>query len=93
MLVERLIALPSWEDVRKRAQMKKAGSIKSIRPLILMRRRPTLPHTFARSTIGPVGLNFRVRDGNGWNPHGKITANLAIGPDDSDGFDICDARH
>ncbi len=40
-----------------------------------MRRRPTLPHTFAYSTIGPAGLNFRVRDGNGWNPRGKITAN------------------
>ena len=39
-----------------------------------MRRRPTLPHTFAYSTIGPAGLNFRVRDGNGWNPRGKITA-------------------
>jgi hypothetical protein len=45
--------------------------------LDLMRRRPTLPHTFAYSTIGPAGLNFRVRDGNGWNPRGKITANLA----------------
>jgi hypothetical protein len=44
----------------------------------LMRRRPTLPRTFARSTIGPAGLNFRVRDGNGWNPRGKITANLAV---------------
>src|SRR5579859_1521059 len=45
---------------------------------ILMRRRPTLPYTFAYSTIGPAGLNFRVRDGNGWNPRGKITANLAV---------------
>ena len=33
-------------------------------------------HTFACSTIGPAGLNFRVRDGNGWNPRGKITDNL-----------------
>src|SRR5215471_326112 len=47
----------------------------SVRPL-LMRQRPTLPHTFAYSTIGPAGLNFRVRDGNGWNPRGMITANL-----------------
>ena len=50
--------------------------------LYLCRRRPTLPHTFAYSTIGPVGLNFRVRDGNGWYPHGMITAKrqlLAIG--------------
>src|SRR5215472_14075865 len=37
------------------------------------RQRPTLPHTFACSTIGPAGLNFRVRDGNGWIPRGMIT--------------------
>src|ERR1017187_4644179 len=43
---------------------------------ILCRQRPTLPHTFACSTIGPAGLNCRVRDGNGWNPRGKITDNL-----------------
>src|SRR6185437_3425922 len=43
--------------------------------LYLSRRRPTLPHTFACSTIGPAGLNFRVRDGNGWIPRGKITDN------------------
>ena len=36
-----------------------------------------LSHTLgACSTIGPAGLNFRVRDGNGWNPRGKITDNL-----------------
>ena len=39
----------------------------------LCRQRPTLPHTFACSTIGPAGLNFRVRDGNGCFPCGKIT--------------------
>ena len=33
-----------------------------------------LSHTLgACSTIGPAGLNFRVRDGNGWIPRGKIT--------------------
>ena len=42
----------------------------------LIRRRPTLPRTYARSTIGPAGLNFRVRDGNGWIPRGMITGNL-----------------
>ena len=41
--------------------------------LYLCRRRPTLPHTYACSTIGPAGLNFRVRDGNGCFPRGKIT--------------------
>src|SRR6516225_7153296 len=44
--------------------------------LYLCRQRPTLPHTFACSTIGPAGLNFRVRDGNGCFPRGKITGNL-----------------
>ena len=44
--------------------------------LYLCRQRPTLPHTFACSTIGPAGLNYRVRDGNGWIPRGKITDNL-----------------
>src|SRR5689334_25408723 len=44
--------------------------------LYLCRQRPTLPHTFACSTIGPAGLNFRVRDGNGWIPRGKITDKL-----------------
>ena len=43
--------------------------------LYLCRRRPTLPHTFACSTIGPAGLNFRVGDGNGCFPRGKITGN------------------
>ena len=45
----------------------------SLNGLYLCRRRPTLPHTFACSTIGPAGLNFRVRDGNGCFPRGKIT--------------------
>ena len=39
----------------------------------LCRQLPTLPHTFACSTIGPAGLNYRVRDGNGWIPRGMIT--------------------
>ena len=43
-----------------------------------------LSHTLgACSNIGPAGLNFRVRDGNGWIPRGKITDKakqlLAIG--------------
>src|SRR5436305_10127245 len=40
---------------------------------ILIGRLPTLPHTCACSTIGAERLNFRVRDGNGWNPLAKIT--------------------
>ncbi len=41
----------------------------------LIGRRPTLPHTRACSTIGAERLNFRVRDGNGWNPLAVITRN------------------
>ncbi len=37
------------------------------------RRSPNLPHTYACSTIGPTRLNFRVRDGNGCDPRGKLT--------------------
>src|SRR5207247_7134698 len=33
----------------------------------------TLPHTRACSTIGAEGLNFRVRDGNGWVPLAMVT--------------------
>ena len=39
-------------------------------------RRPTLPHTCACSTIGAERLNFRVRDGNGWDPLATITQKL-----------------
>ncbi len=37
-----------------------------------IRQRPTLPHAQC-STIGAGGLNFRVRDGNGWNPSAIAT--------------------
>jgi hypothetical protein len=62
------------EDARAtfKSKKEKAAEI-SLNSLYLSRRRPTLPHTFACSTIGPAGLNFRVRDGNGWIPRGKIT--------------------
>ncbi len=39
-------------------------------------RRPTLPHSFPCSTIGPERLNFRVRDGNGCGPLGIATEKL-----------------
>ena len=36
-----------------------------------------LSHTLgACSTIGAEGLNYRVRDGNGWVPLAKVTQNL-----------------
>src|SRR5258708_35083597 len=40
---------------------------------------PTLPHTRACSTIGAVGLNCRVRDGNGWDPYARITQKWVVG--------------
>ena len=39
-------------------------------------RRPTLPHSYPCSTIGPERLNFRVRDGNGCDPLGITTEKL-----------------
>jgi hypothetical protein len=61
---------------RKSCPKREKANLISQTGLYLCRQLPTLPHTFARSTIGPAGLNFRVRDGNGWNPRGKITDNL-----------------
>ena len=57
------------------ARKEKADHVSMI-SLYLCRQRPTLPHTFACSNIGPAGLNYRVRDGNGWIPRGMITDNL-----------------
>jgi hypothetical protein len=68
-------ALFAASSLRMTAQTEKAIKI-SLDGLYLCRRRPTLPHTFACSTIGPAGLDFRVRDGNGYFPRGKITGKL-----------------
>src|ERR1700691_4170984 len=62
--------------VSQKAQEAEKATLVSERGLYLCRQLPTLPHTFACSTIGPAGLNFRVRDGNGWIPRGMITDNL-----------------
>jgi hypothetical protein len=42
------------------------------------RRRPTLPRSLDRSTIGAVGLNDRVRDGNECGPY-ALVASESIG--------------
>ena len=63
------------ESAAKESQIQKASLIIQTGLHNLSRRRPTLPHTFACSTIGPAGLNFRVRDGNGCFPRGKVTDN------------------
>ena len=44
------------------------------RPAQGRRRRPTLPRSLDRSTIGAVGLNCRVRDGNGCGPYALVAS-------------------
>src|SRR5690348_6593412 len=46
------------------------------------RRWPTLPRSLDRSTIGAVGLNDRVRDGNGCGPYALIASDRTVGPSD-----------
>ena len=36
-------------------------------------RRPIFPGSCLPSIVGPGGLNFRVRYGNGWTPSGMVT--------------------
>jgi len=61
------------------AQAKQRFARKRKRPLgfprgrYLRRQLPTLPQPLRCSTIGPAGLNFRVRDGNGCDPCGIAT--------------------
>src|SRR5206468_8120611 len=51
-----------WQKKEPAVANASAGS------LINCRQRPTLPYSFPYSTIGGSRLNFRVRNGNGWNP-------------------------
>ena len=46
--------------------------------------RPTLPPTCG-STIGAAGLNFRVRDGNGWDPCAVVTRHKQQGKEEKRG--------
>ena len=50
------------------AGQKKSSGGKPLELFKKNRQRPTLPRSLPRSTIGSGGLNFRVRDGNGWDP-------------------------
>ena len=43
-----------------------------------VRRCPTLPHPHECSTIGAVGLSFRVRNGTGRFPHAMTAVTLSI---------------
>ena len=40
------------------------------------RRRPTLPRSLDRSTIGAVGLNDRVRNGNECGPYALVASDM-----------------
>ena len=46
----------------------------------LIWQRPTFPRSYPRSIIGPEGLNFRVRDGNGCDPLGIATRTVVEFP-------------
>src|SRR6266849_4435787 len=56
-------------------KMKKARTADARRAFFgfLSWRRPTFPRRYQRSIIGPAGLNYRVRDGNGCDPRGITT--------------------
>ena len=72
--VEEELAANAKKPVRRegdwRASMQASGVRRQGR---IIGRRPTLPHTYACSTIGAEGLNYRVRDGNGWDPLARVT--------------------
>ena len=76
-------------SVTDRCKRKKAQTFRLGFFVCLIGRLPTLPHTCACSTIGAGRLNFRVRDGNGWNPLAVITRKSlleAFGAYDSETF-------
>ena len=70
----RLVQVLIWSTMRKN-EKRPQGNI-PCGLLYIIRRRPTLPHRCQCSTIGAGGLNFRVRDGNGWIPSATATGNF-----------------
>ncbi len=48
--------------------------------VMVVRRCPTLPHPVECSTMGAVGLSFRVRDGTGRFPHAMAAETLCHHP-------------
>ena len=67
IIAEKMV-YPKFLNAEQPHQIKSDGAV-----LFYSRRRPTLPHSYPCSTIGPEGLNFRVRDGNGCDPLGIAT--------------------
>src|SRR3989442_4577430 len=65
---------PQYRGSRKcRSANKRAGERMLRGPGFLAWRRPTFPHSYPCSIIGPARLNYRVRDGNGCDPRGVTT--------------------
>src|SRR6266705_3297142 len=58
-----------------KSQKQKKPADLTISRLKNSRQRPTFPQPYSGSIIGPGGLNFRVRDGNGCDPSGMATGN------------------
>ncbi len=67
-----VLAARGWCGQCETAPEAKASGAVSMR----CRRWPTLPRSLDRSTIGAVGLNDRVRDGNGCGPYALIACYL-----------------
>src|SRR5215207_4700301 len=61
----------SWDGGRKETGHPLGGPFR-----MKCRRWPTLPRPLDRSTIGAVGLNDRVRDGNGCGPYALIASDF-----------------
>src|SRR5205085_12209336 len=59
---------------KDRSQKKKTAQMNYERSLRRCRRRPTLPRSLERSTIGAAGLNDRVRNGNGCGPCASVAS-------------------
>jgi hypothetical protein len=58
--------------------------------LMVVRRCPTLPHPPGCSTIGAVGLSFRVRNGTGRFPHAMTAVTLLpVPPRGGGGWEDC----
>lgn len=72
----------------KVAGMRKGPTFMGLGLLDLSGRLPTLPHTCACSTIGAEGLNFRVRDGNGWDPLAMVTQHLVVSSTEADATEL-----
>ncbi len=67
----------SWRAGAPALQSKRKGPSRFLSTAFINAGNDLRSHTLgACSTIGPAGLNYRVRDGNGWIPRGKITDNL-----------------